>query len=45
MFKTKIKDNLSLKILEERDAQEVFQIIENSREYLGEWLPFVKFTK
>ncbi|MEX5938151.1 GNAT family N-acetyltransferase [Mammaliicoccus sciuri] len=45
MFKTKIKDNLSLKILEERDAQELFQIIENSREYLGEWLPFVKFTK
>lgn len=45
MFKTKINENLSLKILEERDTQELFQIIENSREYLAEWLPFVKFTK
>ncbi|MDN6572610.1 MAG: RimJ/RimL family protein N-acetyltransferase, partial [Staphylococcus equorum] len=45
MFKTKINDNLSLKILEERDTQALFNIVDNSRDYLNEWLPFVKFTK
>lgn len=45
MFKTKINENLSLKILEEKDTQELFQVVENSREYLNEWLPFVRITK
>ncbi|SUM25284.1 acetyltransferase family protein [Staphylococcus equorum] len=36
MFKTKINDNLSLKILEERDTQALFNIVDNSRDYLNE---------
>lgn len=42
MFKTQINDNLSLKILEDNDTQALFDMIENSREYLSEWIPFVK---
>lgn len=42
MFKTQIDENLSLKILENKDAQELFDIFENSRAYLSEWIPFVK---
>ncbi|HLR20357.1 MAG TPA: GNAT family protein [Staphylococcus sp.] len=45
MFKTKVNENISLKILEERDAQTLFNLVDHSRDYLGEWLPFVKFTK
>lgn len=45
MFKTPITENLSLKILEERDAEALFAIVSTNRAYLGEWLPFVQFTQ
>lgn len=45
MFKTPITENLSLKILEEIDAEALFAIVSTNRAYLGEWLPFVQFTQ
>lgn len=44
MFIHKIDDDLSLKIIELRDAEKVFELTDNSREYLKEWLPWLDFT-
>ena len=40
-----VKDNILLKELELTDAEHIFKAIDSQREYLGEWLPFVEFTK
>lgn len=40
-----VKDNIVLKELELSDAEHIFKAIDSQREYLGEWLPFVEFTK
>ena len=40
-----IDTNITLKALVESDAIRMFNIINKEREYLGEWLPFVQFTK
>jgi ribosomal-protein-serine acetyltransferase len=45
MIKLKIDDELELKEIEQADAQDIFNAIDNGREYLREWLPFVDFTK
>ncbi|PTF51001.1 RimJ/RimL family protein N-acetyltransferase, partial [Staphylococcus cohnii] len=45
MFKTYINKQLSLKILEESDTQALFNVVDESRTYLAEWLPFVNLTK
>lgn len=34
-----------LKQIEPSDAGDIFRTIDNQREYLGKWLPFVEFTK
>lgn len=44
MFTYKIDDDLSLKFLELRDAERVFELTNNSRKYLREWLPWLDFT-
>lgn len=44
MFIYKIDEDLSLKLLELRDAEEVFELTEHSRAYLREWLPWLDFT-
>lgn len=44
MFIHKIDDDLSLKIIELRDAARVFELTDNSREYLKEWLPWLDLT-
>ena len=44
MFTYKIDDDLSLKFIELRDAERVFELTNNSREYLREWLPWLDFT-
>ncbi len=41
----KISDDLYLKSLELNDAEHIFKAVDSQREYLGEWLPFVEFTK
>lgn len=45
MFQTPIDDKLSIKILEERDVEALYKLIDHSRDYLGEYLPWVKFMK
>jgi len=40
-----IDDQLQLKKLEKTDAEVIFRTIDNQREYLGKWLPFVALTK
>lgn len=45
MFIHKIDEELSLKLAEEKDAERLFKITDNSRAYLREWLPWLDFTK
>jgi ribosomal-protein-serine acetyltransferase len=44
MFVHKIDDDLSLKLIEPRDGQKVFELTNNSRSYLREWLPWLDTT-
>jgi ribosomal-protein-serine acetyltransferase len=44
MFKKTIQDGVYLKLLEERHAQELFEVVERERAYLREWLPWVDMT-
>ncbi|WP_096188151.1 GNAT family N-acetyltransferase [Evansella halocellulosilytica] len=44
MFFHTINEELKLEILQEKHAEELFQLTDSSREYLGEWLPWVAFT-
>lgn len=39
-----IKKNLELRLPETEFAQTLFQMVENQREYLGKWLPWVEKT-
>ncbi|PID67142.1 MAG: GNAT family N-acetyltransferase [Fusobacteriales bacterium] len=41
----KVDNEIRLKQLEKIDAKDIFQTIDEQREYLGKWLPFVKNTK
>lgn len=44
MFIHKIDDDLSLKLIDTRDAERVFALTDHSREHLREWLPWLDFT-
>ena len=44
MFIHKIDDDLSLKLIELRDGARVFELTNNSRAYLREWLPWLDTT-
>ena len=44
MFGYQINDHLKLKILEEREADQLFKLVDSNREYLAEFLPFVAYT-
>ncbi|MDX8046856.1 GNAT family protein [Gracilibacillus sp. S3-1-1] len=44
MFVHQIDEELSLRLIELRDADRVFELINHSREYLREWLNFVDGT-
>lgn len=39
-----VNENIYLKIIDDSDIEPIFSAIDNEREYLGEWLPFVLFT-
>lgn len=41
MFELKVNENVSLTLLEKRDAKELFTLVNESRNYLREWLPWV----
>ncbi|MFO8021795.1 MAG: GNAT family N-acetyltransferase [Perlabentimonas sp.] len=45
MIIIKIEPEIELKQLEQSDSKDIFTTIDSQREYLGKWLPFVKFTK
>jgi len=45
MFRYPVNDDIQLKLLEIRDAEEVFTLTEASRQYLRQWLPWVDMTK
>ena len=45
MFSYQINKNIKLKILEQHDASQLFHLIDSNRDYLAEFLPFVKYTR
>ncbi|MBD8026210.1 GNAT family N-acetyltransferase [Ureibacillus sp. Re31] len=45
MFKCKLNDELEIRLLEIRHAEELYHLTNQSRTYLREWLPWVDFTK
>ena len=44
MFVHKIDEEISLKLIELGDGDEIFELINNSRDYLREWLPWLDNT-
>jgi ribosomal-protein-serine acetyltransferase len=44
MFVHKIDEDIALKLIELRDAERVFDLTNNSRDYLREWLPWLDNT-
>lgn len=44
VFGYQLNDNLKLKILEEREAERLFNLVDNNRQYLSQFLPFVEQT-
>ena len=44
MFLYKIDEDVALKLIELKDAERVFELTNNSRAYLREWLPWLDFT-
>lgn len=45
MFCHTVSDEIQLKLLELHDAEEIFSLIDASRSYLREWLPWVDATR
>ncbi|WP_106497248.1 GNAT family N-acetyltransferase [Lentibacillus sp. Marseille-P4043] len=45
MFTYKVDEDLSLKLLEKEDADVLFALVDDSRDYLREWLPWVDNMK
>ncbi|SHM44305.1 GNAT family N-acetyltransferase [Gracilibacillus kekensis] len=44
MFQHKIDEEVALKLIDLKDAEAVFKLTDQSREYLREWLPWVDKT-
>ena len=40
----KLSEEISLKTLQIEDVKDIYEMIDDQREYLGRWLPFVSFT-
>ncbi|SRR6266567_5323980 len=40
-----IDQDTELRTIEERDAREIFRLVDRDREYLREWLPWVDYTR
>ncbi|EJY55698.1 GCN5-like N-acetyltransferase [Alicyclobacillus hesperidum URH17-3-68] len=45
MFSHKVNEDTQLRLLEVRDADQLFALLDQSRSYLREWLPFVDGTR
>ena len=44
MFVHEIDEDISLKLIEPRDREKIFELVNNSRDYLLEWLPSLDNT-
>lgn len=44
MFRYKVDEEISLKLLAYEDAKEIFALADRSREHLQPWLPWINFT-
>jgi ribosomal-protein-serine acetyltransferase len=44
MFIHKIDENVSLRLIDLKDAERIFELTDKSRNYLREWLPWLDFT-
>lgn len=44
MFKNKLSDDIELRLLEIRDAEKLYGLVDKNREHLREWLPWVDST-
>lgn len=44
-MRIQIDTDLELRQLEKSDSEAIFTTIDNQRDYLGKWLPFVAFTR
>src|ERR1700722_16707156 len=45
MFRAQVREKVYLQFLEERHAAEAFSLVDQDREYLREWLPWVDATE
>jgi ribosomal-protein-serine acetyltransferase len=45
MFTYKVDEELSLKLIEYKDAEELYALSDRSRNHLGTWLPWIHFTE
>ena len=45
IFGYQIDKDIKIKILEEREAEQLFKLVDSNRKYLAEFLPFVEHTK
>ncbi|RXQ95946.1 N-acetyltransferase [Ancylomarina salipaludis] len=43
--KIRVSDSILLKQIELSDSKDIFRTIDSQRAYLGEWLPFVEFSR
>lgn len=41
MFIYPVSDDISLKLMKQKDAQQLFELVDESREFLRRWLPWV----
>jgi ribosomal-protein-serine acetyltransferase len=41
VFSLKLDDGLELRLLEERHAEAVFAVVDQNRQYLRQWLPWL----
>jgi ribosomal-protein-serine acetyltransferase len=44
MFRLRVRDDVDLRLLEERHAPTVFAMVDRHRKYLREWLPWIDAT-
>jgi ribosomal-protein-serine acetyltransferase len=44
MFRAPVREDVELRLLEERHAETIFKVVDRNRAYLREWLPWVDAT-
>jgi ribosomal-protein-serine acetyltransferase len=44
-FELTVDDDITLELLEDAQADELFSLVDDARDHLGDWLPWVKHTR